>query len=137
MGIANEIRLEKADDFYLTVELAECIPKSSIVFNQTEDFERKASRLYRKYIRIGSEFEININYSLRKQLMDRFDTQSNSNSNEQRDELHSVFDKCCKEMTKLLRFSLTRFKTKPEYLRLQGLNENYVTDTIILDRILE
>merc|ERR1712039_166411 len=133
---ANNVNQETTTDtgtFYLTVELAECIPKSSIVVDETQDFEQKALRLYQKYVRIGSEYEINIHSSLRKHLMDRFDEQANSNVNQahspvRRDsndatDLQCVFDECCKEMIKLLGFSLTRFKAKPEYLRLQGLHE--------------
>lgn len=44
----------------------------------------------------------------------------NGNGNEQNDDLSVIFDECCVVMVRLLRFSLSRFKTKPEWIKVQN-----------------
>jgi len=94
------------DDPFVNIELPDCVPESSIVHNENDSFQIKARKLYEKYIKIGSEYEINIASGLRKQSMDIFEST--------RDDIicmeavHTVFDGCCNEMIVLLGYSLTR-----------------------------
>eukprot|EP01083_Nonionella_stella_P269076 910131_1 len=110
------------------IELAKCIPQSSIVHDPDYELEVKAFKLYRKYVAVSSEWEINVHSAVRQQLMHRFDVTYHAKSKDESIEwtptaLYIVFDDCSQEMMKLLRYSLTRFKTKPEYIRLQGLKK--------------
>eukprot|EP01083_Nonionella_stella_P070965 190263_1 len=110
------------------IELAKCIPQSSIVHDPEDELEVKALKIYNKYVAVGSEWEINVHSAVRQQLMHRFDVTYHAKSKDESIEwtppaLYIVFDDCSQEMMKLLRYSLTRFKTKPEYIRLQGLKK--------------
>merc|ERR1712154_237642 len=97
-----------------TINLASCVPKSNIVFHDSDSSKTKALRLYRKYVRVGSEYEINVCSVSRSILMDLFENRYDSNSDDEWDwngnSLYSLFDDCCKEMQKLLGYSLSRFK---------------------------
>ena len=103
--------------------LASCIPKSTIVYNKNDNLKEKALKLYNKYIRVSSEWEINVSSGLRKQLQNRFENNYNNNNNDNNhglfewndDELYTVFDQCNDEMLKLLGYSLSRFRQKPFY----------------------
>eukprot|EP01083_Nonionella_stella_P125761 380406_1 len=104
------------------IELAKCIPQSSIVHDSDDELEVKALKLYNKYVAVSSEWEINVHSAVRQQLVHRFE--ANYHAIEWTPTaLYIVFDDCLQEMMKLLRYSLTRFKTKPEYIRLQGLQK--------------
>eukprot|EP01083_Nonionella_stella_P070964 190262_1 len=116
------------EDQFADVELAKCIPQSSIVHDPDDALEAKALKLYQKYVATSSEWEINVHSAVRQQLMHRFDVTYHAKSKDESIEwtppaLYIVFDDCSQEMMKLLRYSLTRFKTKPEYIRLQGLKK--------------
>ena len=102
---------------FMSIEFPECVPKSSIVHDEEDDFEQKAYKLYTKYVRVGSEYEINISFGLRAQLTHRFERNTEVKA------LVSVFDDCCNEMQRLLGYSLSRFKEKPQYLRLLDLEK--------------
>ena len=144
-------------DETIQFELADNIPKSTIVYDENDDLETKALKLCQKYINIGSDFEINIGSGIRAQLSQRFQQQSigyqqrithafqrkrsgsiaknnassnaaqmgnmirgNSESNQAANDLLTVFDDCCATLVRLLAFSLSRFKTKPEFLKVQN-----------------
>eukprot|EP01084_Bolivina_argentea_P305526 527808_1 len=112
---------KKDDDGIVKINLAKCVPKSTIVYGNDE-LKIKALKLYRKYIQIGCEYEINIHSGLRKQLMGLFQSAETSNGESiewNKNVLYKCFDECSTEMMKLLGYSLTRFKTKSEYVRLQ------------------
>jgi len=134
----------------LQFELADNIPQSTIVYDENDDLETKAFKLYQKYIKVGSEFEINIASSIRAQLAQRFEpsigfqrrisrniqrrisnsitvkmdnmvkSNTDSNNNQAVNDLLTIFDDSSMEMVRLLQFSLSRFKTKPEWIKVQN-----------------
>ena len=104
---------------YCKLRLASCIPKSTIVYDERDDFKTKGYKLYKKYIQVGSEWEINVNSSLRKALQQKFDNDMTIKWDN--NTLYTLFDRCNDEMLKLLGYSISRFKHKPEFTRLQSL----------------
>eukprot|EP01083_Nonionella_stella_P160255 523659_1 len=76
----------------------------------------KAYRLFNKYVRCGSAYEINVDYDLRSQV-DTFFFNDNweifsAFENVQPKDLLLVFERCKHEMIKLMIHSLDRFQTK-------------------------
>eukprot|EP01084_Bolivina_argentea_P151138 263837_1 len=117
----------------INIELPANVPKSSIVFNKINDDRYKAQQLFEKYIAEGSEHEINIGSRLRSKMTDKFQTPAgilrtlsgigrtieSVGQHKNISGLPFVFDDCCTEMVRLLRYSLSRFKNKPQYLKLE------------------
>lgn len=117
----------------LPFNLPSTVPKSSIVYGRpfdkddsNEDFKKKIKRkafiLFNKYIKIGSEYEINIAYRLRREM-----TLSMGNLDEflEKDiselELLMIFDECCAEMITLVQDAFRRFTTTTQFFKLSDL----------------
>ena len=118
------------------IELSEFpanVPKSQIVEGTADDIvmiidsnkddtfidnaKIKAHQLYQKYVKPGSEFEINISFQERNKLsnlLDKLDVLLSCNVN--LTDLLSLFEECKGEMKLLLQWSLTRFKNEGEFL---------------------
>ena len=85
----------------------------------------KAWKLFDKYIRIGSEFEVNVSYEDRKLLIDKMQNKqqwlNNDNDCANGIELFVLFDDICKENVRLLMFLAVRMigrETKKQKLLL-------------------
>ena len=84
------------------------------------DAKMKAYKLYHKYIKVGSEFEINIPSRERLRLNDLLnDTEKVMSWNANKEDLLVLFEDCKKEMRVLQTFALARFKYDNE-----GLDSN-------------
>ena len=115
------------------VNLPSSLPQSKIVSNLETDFKRKAFELYGKYICIGCEYEINIDFLLRKQFSDLMGNKANDAHNFEQFctfnvtimDMLKLYETCCKEMYQLLLYSFSRFKTNRVYYNkcVQVLNE--------------
>eukprot|EP01084_Bolivina_argentea_P026160 48595_1 len=86
----------------------------------------RAFLLYNKYIRVNSDFEINIPFMIRKQLavqMDEIDEwldmDTDINRNDQLLKLLGLFESVTKEQYSLLRCAFTRFKGTAVYKKLR------------------
>ena len=80
------------------------------------DLKRRAHKLYHKYIKHEAEFEINVSGKQRDRVIDvvdDFSIFSTINMNHQ--QLLMLFNEVKQEMRMLLDFSLTRFKSSPEW----------------------
>ena len=91
------------------------------------DAKMKSIELYRKYVAVGSEYQINLSTRTRERLTDRMDNSNQwiQNQTVSKMELFYLFDKCCQEMFYLLQGSFARFKEDPQFkklLALQGLS---------------
>ena len=76
----------------------------------------KAHKLFNKYVKCGSEYEINIQYEQRNELQTVLsDLDGLLKLNMSLKDLYSLFDDCKNEMVTLLTFSLTRFKETKEF----------------------
>ena len=132
---------------FCSMRLCEDIPKSSIVYDTAHDHKWKARELYNKYIRIGSNYEINVHSEIRAELAMMFEKSTirprfgsrSRRRNTDNIEIDveedsesaispSIFVRCADEMGRLLGFSLTRFKTKPDYVKLL----NFKTKMVIM-----
>mmetsp|Transcript_27598 Transcript_27598/g.43699 ORF Transcript_27598/g.43699 Transcript_27598/m.43699 type:complete len:289 (+) Transcript_27598:1-867(+) len=130
----------------LNIKLAPSIPPSSIV-HSNETLPMKARLLFQKYVAIGAQYEINIQSRIRSQLMHKYGVfrpnllrasiggavGGGAEAVHQRHissvDLSGVewtnavlaceFDECCMEMRMLLGYSLSRFKSSADYVRLQ------------------
>ena len=130
---------------FSSMTLCEDIPKSSIVYDTEHDETWKATQLFMKYIRVGAPYEINVSSKLRealtmmfagKAVQSRFSLtrhgltahNDDKDENDKNKDLRispMTFVRCCEEMGKLLGYSLSRFKTKPDYVKLVNFeNEN-------------
>jgi len=111
-------------DAIKTVIFPDNVPQSNIVYNdhgeETEGegdmlllFKIKAYKLYEKYIKIGTEFEINISYRTRgtlQYLMKDYDQWISDQNRIDSLDLVKIFESAETEMIKLLNHSKYRFK---------------------------
>ena len=80
----------------------------------------KAFKIYQKYIKIGSEFELNLHYAQRHHLMELMDDyQSWLARDVTNNELLLLFEDIKQELIKLLRFSWSRLKTTKQIQLIQ------------------
>ena len=110
------------------------IPLSSIIYD--DDFESgnwaindsekwlerakiKSFHLYKKYVALGSEYEINVSYRTRKDLIDKMDNLALFIENEAINELQMfwMFRQCCTEMIHLIHGSFGRFKSSDHFAK--------------------
>ena len=113
-----------------TVKLADVhpdIPQSAFLQGIPSEFDHVlqnaklvAFKLYGKYIETGSELEINISGTLRKQLKNILADKEKlmENINVSLNDLLSLFEKPKTEMRMLLNYSHSRFKQKAEYSKI-------------------
>jgi len=82
-----------------------------------------AYRLWDKYVRVGSEYEINIDYGLRKRFGVLMRNKQEWLHNESFDEkeLFLLFHPCVTRMFTFLSHSFTRFRDKPDFDRVQDV----------------
>ena len=91
--------------------------KKSIVLNRSEgelieEYKIRGYMLYYKYVAIGSEFEINIDYGTRNKLVSQINdiNQWLCDENVDLEELSVLFDNCIHQMYQFCKFSMGRFK---------------------------
>mmetsp|Transcript_21500 Transcript_21500/g.34531 ORF Transcript_21500/g.34531 Transcript_21500/m.34531 type:complete len:500 (-) Transcript_21500:99-1598(-) len=129
-GAEQQKQATTRGEMFASLILAECVPRSSIIADDTvgsdDNIVRvKATKLYNKYIKVGSEWEINICSDARQQMTVRFDAYRSGDSKVDLDwsdaAMYHVFDDCLTEMWQLLKCSFGRFMRKAEYQRLQSL----------------
>ena len=93
--------------------------------NHAYEYKLKAHKLFNKYIKIGSEFEINLSYQQRNSWMGMMSTTSNLWSfmhiKVDLNELLLLIEQCKLTMTKLLDHSLTRFKTYAKFEEVEQI----------------
>jgi len=98
---------------------ADC-PRAFIVWGergQSMPLVMSADLLYRKYIKEGSDFEINLRYVTRKRYREQFE-RDDPNDNVQH--LYHIFDECIAEMMQLLKPAFQRFIQTEQYKVSQG-----------------
>ena len=106
--------------------LPESCPQSDIVYGRDDDdnFRLMARDLYLKYIKIGSEWEINISYSARNKYIRLMDNDDKwlVEMNEYNDlvMLYELFDGCIMEMISLMKSAFSRFKHEDKFLLYQS-----------------
>ena len=98
------------------------------------DVKKMAHLLYEKYLKIGSQFEININAPMRKGLMDILHDKDKLMNGEHGRNLRlpdmiMMFEGAKQEMRLLLQYSLNRMKSTSDYkkivLILTGKNSQF------------
>ena len=111
------------------LELPDSCPASAIV-NDNDNLKKIARLLYLKYIKIGSEWEINIGYDERSRLMNIMHDENiwmnESKEFDNKEVLYFIFDDCIETMTFLLGTVFSRFKYCDKFLLLRKSD----TDTI-------
>ena len=84
------------------------------------EYREKAYELWYKYVRVGAEYEINIDFTTRKRfhklMRNRQAWLDNDEFNER--ELYILFHGCVQRMFTFLSNSFTRFKDKPDFDRV-------------------
>ena len=107
----KEMDYKKEIDCIYVNSLYENVPKSSIVYDGKDDMKgiermkRVADKLCDKYIRIGSEYEVNIAWSLRKKLI----ALAENNWNMEMKDFISVFDRVLYDLFAFMKQSFERF----------------------------
>lgn len=117
--------------------LPESCPKSAIV-SGNYDYKVMARLLYLKYIKIGSEWEINIAYDNRMKYMSLMDNEREwlNNDKQYNDwiKLYGLFDLCIMDMISLIQSAFSRFKTKDIFLLLQ--QQEITEDKCVLNMMI-
>merc|ERR1712129_301026 len=90
---------------YKLVVLPTDIPQSIIVYGLRDDDDENiakyiaiATDLYKKYVEIGSELEINVGYSMRCGIHAFIEENANGQADGIEDKLYLLFDGCRKEL---------------------------------------
>ena len=104
------------------IELPVTLVRSYIVYgdedpNYISNYKFIANKLYTKYIAVGSEWEINIDFHNREKYTELFEDDGLSGDNIQA--LYKLFDPCIDIMSALLLSSFTRFKNSKKYEMIQ------------------
>ena len=102
--------------------------------NQLSVFKVKAHELFKKYIKPGAEFEINIKsdtrnkgYRLMNDLTEFLDYNVNVN------DLLTYFGSCKEEMHRLLLYSFTRFKSSKEFNEIEQIFNKEMKEEVIFE----
>ena len=101
------------------LKLPEDLPKSVIVYDEELSLNKKAWRIWHKYMVEGGEYEINISWKLRQQLRRQMNDDRYESLNEQM--LLVLFEKCKLEMVQLSEYSHDRFKNNDDYEQIESI----------------
>merc|ERR1712129_268208 len=103
------------------MELYKTLTQSLIVYGVVDDYMAIAKQLYKKYIRVGSEWEINIDFGNRKRYELLFENGSDDSLSVE--EMYELFDPCIGAMINLMGSAFGRFKKSKKYKMIrQHLN---------------
>ena len=142
-------------DISNSIDFGEMVPRSKIVYGQLSeeysqvlkrfgnddqcqekiaDFKLRGYQLFKKYVIIGSKYEINIAYLVRKrfsELMGNVDSWMENDLNENSGDdkqgllfLFKLFDQAMDETRGLLQFSFSRLKTSAAYRQYVATNKD-------------
>ena len=136
----DEINMVKSEN---QIGFATNIPISEIIqweFNSKDSdqmfaFKMKAYKLYKKYIEVDSEFEINISSSERAKFAYIANLSSFLKLNTNIKDLLLLFEESKKQMKLLLMYSLTRFKLTPEFEPIKHIFDENAQQTIVIQEI--
>ena len=80
------------------------------------DIKKKAHLLYNKYIKVGSQFEVNVGYGIRRELMNKLEDKDKLMKDEdlRLADLIQIFDEVKQTMKRLLQPSFGRMKSGPD-----------------------
>jgi len=155
----NEIDIEIIKQCQNDFELASNVPHSDIIYqeqltqrqskeegdNTDNDtlkhaeitlFKAKAYELYKKYIKIGTKYEINISYDERRELIRKMDNYDHFMADEYTiNELLLMFEEAKKAMKILLVYSLNLYKAKPSFDKLLDIMDQEQNNGLIQQRI--
>ena len=121
----------KVDDLWCSmISLPDIVPKSEIVNKHNDDNETEllisikkiAVDLYKKYIEVGAEYEINIHSRLRVDCSVMKDIEQLINNNSETVEtLLQKLNRCCKSQMRLMDSSYHRFIETAAFQKLKYL----------------
>eukprot|EP01084_Bolivina_argentea_P097276 174896_1 len=98
------------DDIGYYLQLPKDIPKSEIVYGENENIPvQQMFGLYDKYVKNGSDFELNISYKHRMDVITKISEATLNKDNFQFNVL--IFDDCLMEISRLMNDSWHRYKT--------------------------
>uniref|UniRef100_A0A7S0TBH7 Uncharacterized protein n=1 Tax=Elphidium margaritaceum TaxID=933848 RepID=A0A7S0TBH7_9EUKA len=102
-------------------------PQSDIVFGKKLNFKQMAYAIHEKYIREGSDWEINVSYRVRRSMAALFESEDVWMKNAPFDDaamLYRLFNRCVVEMTSLIRSAFSRFKQTDSFMILQNKSKS-------------
>lgn len=91
-------------------------------------FKIKSYRLFKKYVALGSEFEINVSYAERYRLIGLMNNKRlwmNEESKISVNDLCNIFSACQNEIYSLMNDSVTRFKTTETFQKYINSHKEY------------
>ena len=99
-----------------------------IIYEYADDEEfvrrckEKARNLWKKYIAVGSEYEVNISYQLRRRYESLLRNEEEWQANEEYADLvklRDLFDSCCNVMKRLIKHSWQRFTESEHFEKIK------------------
>ena len=89
-------------------------------------------RLYKKYVALGSEYEINVSYHVRMEIIKIMCDFEKYMENDEIDELMllNMFNQCCQQMIHLIHGSFSRFKSSHHFTRFLGVCQSFTKENI-------
>eukprot|EP01084_Bolivina_argentea_P271847 462660_1 len=115
----NEVEINLPSDY---------IPKSSIVYGESS-YENKIYKLYNKYVRVGSEYEINVSYRMRDAFKNKMnELYMSAEKIPDYEEYFNIFDDFIVEILRLLSMDpYLRFSRTDKYKQLKKVKDMQTT----------
>ena len=134
--VIAKIRLGNDMEFAKNIPISEIVEREFKCKNdgQMSKLKMKVYQIYKKYIEVGSEFEINISSLQRSELKYIANLSSFLQLNINMDDLVMVFQDCKETMRLLLMYSLARFKSTKEFEEIEQIFDKNVQEIVIHER---
>lgn len=101
---------------YDRIDFPTNVPISEMLSGKDSNVEIITRKIYEKYVKNGSVYEINISFLLRKQFAQIIESQQlNDGKGQDWNQLMHVLDRCNHANRTLLMYSLTRFKQSDDF----------------------
>ena len=134
--IITKVRARSENGFAKNIPISEIIEPefNSESDDQIFEFKIKAYNIYKKYVQVGSEFEINVSSLTRSKLKYVADLSSFLNVDTSINDLVMMFEECRIEMRLLLMYSLARFKATKEFEEIEQIFDKNIEKEIVIQR---
>ena len=135
--VATRIKAENVMGFAKNIPVSEIIESEFNIANveQILDFKMKAYLIYKKYVELGSEFEINIPSTAKSKFKHVANLSTFLKTNTTINDLVMMFEDCKTEMRLLLMYSLIRFRATEEFEAIEKIFGKNVHEEILIQEM--
>ena len=123
LGVVNK---NKEEYRYNRIQFPSNVPISEMLSGKDINVKMITKKIYEKYVKNGSIYEINISFVLRNRFAQIVESQQMNNDNDwDWNQLMHVLDKCNHANKTLLMYSLTRFKQSEDFEEVRQIYRDH------------